>query len=196
MNDTPLVQPDQPIPYREASPPPVRAIEVTWAGIRYRSTCEARWAVFFGQIELEFEYEAEGYRLPLRNYLPDFWFPYIRMFGEVKGGGFSQDEIQLCRELADATDRPVLLLDGLPTLRNYDAIHPADPETPDAHFECNYSLDIWRHDYRRQYLKDARLWGCLDPDEERAYGNSLYSSEYKQAVLTARSHRFYKPTRQ
>lgn len=51
----------------------VQAIETEYGGYKFRSRLEARWAVFFDTIDIEWEYEPEGYELPSgKRYLPDF----------------------------------------------------------------------------------------------------------------------------
>ena len=51
----------------------IKAIETRYKGHRFRSRTEARWAVFFDQLELEWEYEVQGYKLGDGTcYLPDF----------------------------------------------------------------------------------------------------------------------------
>lgn len=50
----------------------IKAIETEYAGCRFRSRLEARWAVFFDLVGVGWEYEPEGYELPSGNYLPDF----------------------------------------------------------------------------------------------------------------------------
>jgi hypothetical protein len=51
----------------------ITAIETTYAGRRFRSRREARWAVLFDQLDLDWRYEPEGYVLPGNvQYLPDF----------------------------------------------------------------------------------------------------------------------------
>jgi hypothetical protein len=51
----------------------MRAIETRYKGYRFRSRLEARWAVFFDALDLEWEYEPEGFHLPSGEmYLPDF----------------------------------------------------------------------------------------------------------------------------
>lgn len=83
-----------------------KAIETLYAGCRFRSRLEARWAVFFDTLGIEWVYEKEGYRLEplppdvpcsccpreqctcrehLGGYLPDFWLPSISTWFEVKG---------------------------------------------------------------------------------------------------------------
>jgi len=55
----------------------IKAIETMYNGYRFRSRLEARWAVFFDELSIKYEYEKEGYDLgELGYYLPDFWLPY------------------------------------------------------------------------------------------------------------------------
>lgn len=45
----------------------------TWhKGILYRSRLEARWAVYFGKLEIKAEYETQGFVSEGEPYLPDF----------------------------------------------------------------------------------------------------------------------------
>lgn len=51
----------------------IKAIETRYKGYRFRSRLEARWAVFFDAMGLDWEYEPEGFELSDgRYYLPDF----------------------------------------------------------------------------------------------------------------------------
>lgn len=62
-------------------------IETHYAGYRFRSRLEARWAVFFETLGVAYQYESQGYLLgdEKRPYLPDFWLPGIGAWVEVKG---------------------------------------------------------------------------------------------------------------
>lgn len=54
----------------------MKPIETQYKGYRFRSRLEARWAVFFEYLFIEWEYEKEGYVLDDGTmYLPDFWIP-------------------------------------------------------------------------------------------------------------------------
>ncbi len=53
----------------------MKAIETVYAGCRFRSRLEARWAVFFDQLGISWEYEPEGFEFHGHRYLPDFWLP-------------------------------------------------------------------------------------------------------------------------
>lgn len=51
----------------------IKPKETVYNGYRFRSRLEARWAVFFDALKVNYEYESEGFDLPSGNYyLPDF----------------------------------------------------------------------------------------------------------------------------
>jgi hypothetical protein len=61
------------------------AIPTVWNGIKYRSRTEARWAVFFQELNITACYEEEHFKLSNGvNYLPDFYLPEFDVFLEVK----------------------------------------------------------------------------------------------------------------
>lgn len=49
-----------------------KPIETVYAGCRFRSRLEARWAVFFDRLGIEWEYEPQGFEGDYGRYLPDF----------------------------------------------------------------------------------------------------------------------------
>ena len=77
------------------------AIETRYAGCRFRSRLEARWAVFLDHLGITWQYEPQGYQIgpcptdatpsggsmTIRQaaYLPDFWLPDESLWVEVKG---------------------------------------------------------------------------------------------------------------
>lgn len=67
----------------------IKAIETRYAGYKFRSRLEARWAVFFDVCGIEWEYEPEGFTVDTPRgqirYLPDFWLPQAGQWVEVKG---------------------------------------------------------------------------------------------------------------
>lgn len=64
--------------------PRIGAIETEYAGVRFRSRLEARWAVFFDALGLKWEHEPEAYTDGTTWYTPDFWLPELELFWEVK----------------------------------------------------------------------------------------------------------------
>ena len=76
----------------------IRAIETEYNGYRFRSRLEARWAFFFRAINLDYEYELEGFQMDDIRYLPDFYIPSIDRWLEIKGQPLSIPEIKKCEE--------------------------------------------------------------------------------------------------
>ncbi|MCA1784046.1 MAG: hypothetical protein ABR616_18015 [Dermatophilaceae bacterium] len=86
----------------------IKAIETRYAGCRFRSRLEARWAVFFDRVGIAWEYEPQGFHLGYRlmlhegpgfQYLPDFWLPGLDVWVEVKGS-LSPGEVLSLLEIA------------------------------------------------------------------------------------------------
>jgi len=50
----------------------MKPIQTIYKGYNFRSRLEARWAVFFDALGLNWEYEVEGFDLDCYYYLPDF----------------------------------------------------------------------------------------------------------------------------
>ena len=64
----------------------VKAIPTEYGGITFRSRTEARWAVFFDALGIEWQYEPEGFEFDDgTKYLPDFYLPESKTFFECKG---------------------------------------------------------------------------------------------------------------
>jgi hypothetical protein len=70
----------------------LKAIETQYKGYRFRSRLEARWAVFFDAMGIDWQYETEGYEIEGHGYyLPDFYLPKSETWVEVKGDWLSVD---------------------------------------------------------------------------------------------------------
>lgn len=64
----------------------MNAIPTIYNGYKFRSRLEARWAVFFDAMGIEYEYEPEGfYGSSGLYYLPDFYLSNLNVYVEVKG---------------------------------------------------------------------------------------------------------------
>lgn len=63
----------------------IKAIETKYKGYKFRSRLEAKWAVFFDNAKIKYEYEPEGYEDENgKRYLPDFYLPGFDAHVEVK----------------------------------------------------------------------------------------------------------------
>lgn len=66
----------------------VKPIETFYNGYRFRSRLEARWAVFFDECNVKWEYEPEGFELKDgTRYLPDFYLTDLDAYVEIKPVG-------------------------------------------------------------------------------------------------------------
>lgn len=93
--------------------PELKPIETHYAGCRFRSRIEARWAVFLDHLGIGWQYEPQGFDLPSGPYLPDFLLDLgDGVWWEVKGLEPSQQERDLCWELMEATKQQVYIAYG------------------------------------------------------------------------------------
>ncbi len=94
----------------------IAAITTEYAGCRFRSRLEARWAVFFDSLQIGWEYEPDGYQVGPdgRRYLPDFYLLGLGTWVEVKG-----DMAALDLDMIAAAVDP---LHGLPRANPYNEI--------------------------------------------------------------------------
>lgn len=167
----------------------IRPIETRYKGYRFRSRLEARWAVFFEDLGLTWEYEPQGFELATGRYLPDFFLPDIGCWVEVKPDPDSYDWKRI-NELAQATGRDVICLTGTPAVAWY------------AHFMCGFEFEdadgsIQKVPAAMEYIdlaasemlgRPATRPGPDDPGPEALNSNSLPA--FRHAVNAARSARF------
>ena len=173
----------------------IKAIETHYNGYRFRSRLEARWAVFFDALGVDYEYEKEGFVLSDNTpYLPDLWLPHMKMWVEIKPT-LDNDEQQRCARFFDSHGMPVLLLCGSPakeTMILY-CNDIADSSAGGGHWEniewcmsggvvtlnMNFSRD-------RQWVDGE--WGEIPHIQNYRNGYTRHAIEY--AYRQARSARF------
>ncbi len=122
------------------------SLETRYAGCRFRSRLEARWAVFFDQAGVRWQYEPEAFGLPAGAYLPDFFLPDLRSrcdSGVVRRRGlwvevkpFYDVHDPRFASLAIETGVRVAVLDEPPTPETVSAWNPDGSETNRWH--CYY----------------------------------------------------------
>ncbi len=95
----------------------LRPIETSYAGCWFRSRLEARWAVFFDQLRIAWEYEPQGFRTSAGPYLPDFWLPTLGKWVEVKGSLTHANQLILHAAAQELPGTGVLMLGGVPQVR-------------------------------------------------------------------------------
>ena len=100
----------------------IRPIETEYNGYRFRSRLEARWAVFFDALGVDYEYEPEGFEMDDgTRYLPDFYLPNIDggVYVEVKGL-MDDDDRRKMETFCKHSDTPLYVVGGIPTQDDLD----------------------------------------------------------------------------
>lgn len=111
----------------------MKAIETRYKGYRFRSRLEARWAVFFDSLGIQWEYEPEGFEFDDgTRYLPDFLLKNMKhevsygdkrffdVYVEIKAAGTKEEDWTKAKKLSN--DHLVLLLAGTPSLTRVDSL--------------------------------------------------------------------------
>lgn len=162
----------------------IQALETQYAGHRFRSRLEARWALFFDQVGIKWEYEPEGYKLSNGEcYLPDFWLPGFNdkekgTYVEAKpeGGDFTK-----AFQFAEDKNAFLLAAEGPPSLRTFTLTVPrvdffdmADSIFVDKYLPGGKNTD----EYRMYYYCDATV------------DRNVCGEKIEQAALEALAFRF------
>lgn len=98
----------------------MKVIPTHYNGNFFRGRTEARWAVFFDVLGIEYVYEPEGYDLGNGIwYLPDFWLPKYKLYVEIKCELPKDDDVSLVKaqKLAMGKSCLVLMLCGVPGIK-------------------------------------------------------------------------------
>lgn len=160
-----------------------KAIQTKYKGYKFRSRLEARWAVFFDSMMIDWEYEPEGFDLGDSGYyLPDFYLPKKDEWIEVKSKELNQSEREKAFALSSQTDSVVICLNNIPDpdeeviiLSCYLGAESAAMSKfyePDSLIEfylenaCGNVEDLSKS---KTLLKDALAWDC-----------EYYKSKYKK----------------
>lgn len=161
-------------------------IETEYNGYRFRSRLEARWAVFFDELDLSWDYEPEGFEFEDgTRYLPDFWLPVANSWIEIKGSTPTWEEVDAIYRLGIESDHCSLLISGDPA--NHTAIAIPGLQGNVGHAEltqcrkCEALALDFGHDG----------WSIIgDCPKECSVKGILRHESYEEAATSARSARF------
>lgn len=152
----------------------IKAIETVYDGYKFRSRTEARWAVFFNAIGLEYQYESEGFDMDGLRYLPDFYIPSLNRWFEVKGKPMTELDMKKCEEFCRRTDNANIkfsVLIGAPDpvrVGDFFGIMEYVWEWPSKTYPDNYRLlapeELCEKEYYSRFVRG--LWVVPDVTEE------------------------------
>jgi hypothetical protein len=196
----------------------IQPIQTRYAGCHFRSRTEARWAVFFSEMGIDWQYEVQGFVIRTRDgtrpYLPDFYLPDTGTWVEVKGSetAFRKDVPVYAHAVADGQlpglDDPsagLLCLGPIPEEYDCDYDHGSIPlhlylkkvgHTTAAHWAAFVPMGVesqleWRSGVSPPDLPDLGSQGFLEPFE--AMSGFLSRGDERSlhaAYRAARSARF------
>jgi len=144
----------------------LQAIETQYKDYRFRSRLEARWAVFFDALGLDWNYEPEGYNLGEAGYyLPDFWLPlptieYLSagFFIEIKGVKPTEEYLDKLRVLSVQSKHSVWCFVGEPGKQHRFIAHNSGRGGWQENYECEgCHMDSFTFDLSCTF---ARFWTC------------------------------------
>jgi hypothetical protein len=166
----------------------MHVLPTMYNGIRYRSRCEARWAVVFDLLGWQHFYEIEGFSLPSGPYLPDFFLPDHDTFFEVKGSKPTYCETKRADELSAATQRIVVVSHGPPNPHRDEW----DRDLSVFYPEMDVNDEIYA-DWHEGGFVSGRHSGhpkCSIDLGNLAHLGSLRDIEWRSAFRQAANHRF------
>ena len=120
----------------------IQSIQTSYKGRRFRSRLEARWAIVFDTLGLDWEYEPEGFVTSLGPYLPDFFIHGNRHYGpyvEIKGTEPTRAEIAKLEEVCLSKCSYGVIVWGDVGSGNYIYIH----KEAGAYFDENPLVDAF-----------------------------------------------------
>jgi hypothetical protein len=180
----------------------IKSINTRYKGYYFRSRLEARWAVYFDSLGIKWEYEKEGFHLEHEfkdgtewfDYLPDFWFPDLEVWGEVKSekdaplGIFTNDSLKKACLLVKNTHHQLLMLVGIPEKKRVYSIEEDecfnDVEGITNGLMIGYAYVLSNY---HNYPKDEHRF-YAEPSDEEIDSNMFQDSE--EASDKAKSARF------
>ena len=180
----------------------IKAIETEYKGYKFRSRLEARWAVFFDEIGVRWEYEPEGFTLSDGTmYLPDFLLHDVMgrgvygdsgdIYVEIKGV-LTQDDLHK----VELFPMPIIIFGAIPDAEWREGVW--SDGTRYAYWDFDYSKDENEAFYNLEYSEGDYYWTqpkarkggglVLDyPDDPYGY---VDSNKTEKAYRKARQARF------
>ena len=176
----------------------MKAIQTEYNGYKFRSRLEARWAVFFSSLGINWLYEHEGFDISDGEYyLPDFYLPDIPfMYGdkgcyiEVKSSNNTNDD--KWKRFGYKSDIPIMLVTGIPYQNPHDCpniskdvyndvcywfIKKECSDGPYLFCECNICNKIGLQFDGRA----GRNCNCTKSDKNYGYNTLRIQNAYKMA---------------
>jgi hypothetical protein len=102
----------------------IQAKPTIYKGIQFRSRLEVQWAKFLDERQVIWEYEKYPFLFGEEGYLPDFYFPELGLWGEVKPTTLDSEAFHKVVRVVELTHQPFALLEGNPEPKAYRMMQP------------------------------------------------------------------------
>lgn len=149
----------------------IQPIQTRYHGYKFRSRLEARYAVYFDEMGIQWEYEPQGFVLTNGVcYLPDFYLPELRVWVEIKPNrDIPYSDCQKVARFAHEKEEPCLLIVGTPgKQRMYLLDADIDPifcyATTHEFYLSEFTSEDEAKSYLFEWLDEQRLVNfCITP---------------------------------
>lgn len=103
----------------------IKAKETVYKGINFKSQLEARWAIYFDELGLEWVYEPDTYKINEHlRYTPDFYLKKADLYVEIKPIiQFWDSTKDVLLKFSNHIKKDVVMCHGTPTALPMPAIH-------------------------------------------------------------------------
>jgi hypothetical protein len=161
----------------------MKALETEYSEILFRSRLEARWAILFDTLKLEWVYEPECFILSNnQKYTPDFYIKKYDLYIEIKPT-FEWIENQYHLNRYKLFEKKLLVLSG--DFPNFNENYLFDNEIEGNNIGvifCPFSK------HEPFYYTGSSIEDQYNLDDSDYYG---YNEDYKKEIAIVKKYRFY-----
>lgn len=169
----------------------VKAKEQVYNSVKFRSTLEARWAIFFDACGLDWVYEPECFKLPAGNYTPDFYLKKYDLYVEIKPNlDWVGDNYDLHRYVQCPKQLLVLSV-PFPSIIETSALFSQDLDKYDEFGEIHWSESFYRGNFCPNHEREFFWHSCSWFDNLGDSNNHNLKDTYKKQINAVKKHRFF-----
>lgn len=153
----------------------MKAIETEYSGVLFRSRLEARWAILFDAMELQWYYEPDCFELKSgKKYTPDFYISEYEVYVEIKPNRDVLSESYHVNRFLEF-EKPLLVLMGEYPNFNTNLL-----------FNSSFPLEVI---LLPKYSKYAPFWSS---GQNVGEPESLFFEQFDDLLNKVKQHRFYR----
>lgn len=160
----------------------IKALETEYNGILFRSRLEARWAIYFDALNVDYVYEPECYLLENnKKYTPDFYLQKLDLFIEIKPNTESLKEdyhTSRWESFVRINDKPLAIFISYPSAKTFP-----------VYFKCN--LDFEQKTIGAIFCPTTKYSPLYYNGADTFYEDEYFSKEVEFALNKVKEYRFW-----